>query len=113
LALSPCASRAYATGVSQAEIGRQLGRNSSTISRESGNRPAHGSYQPVTAERLPQRHITYSNLGNVEGLVRSERVEKIGAAGAGFRSLTENIDTTPAGCMMMQMVASFAESSAP
>jgi len=37
-------------------------------------------------------------------------MEKIGAAGAGFRSLTENIDTTtPAGRMMMQMVASFAK----
>src|SRR4029077_14517301 len=37
-------------------------------------------------------------------------MEKIGAADAGFRSLTENIDTTPpAGRMMMQMVASFAE----
>ena len=32
------------------------------------------------------------------------------AAGAGFRSLTEAIDTTtPAGRMMMQMVGSFAE----
>ncbi len=31
-------------------------------------------------------------------------------AGAGFRSVTENIDTiTPAGRMMMQMVGSFAE----
>jgi len=37
-------------------------------------------------------------------------MEKIAAAGAGFRSLTEDIDTTtPAGRMMMQMVASFAE----
>jgi DNA invertase Pin-like site-specific DNA recombinase len=36
-----------------------------------------------------------------------ERVEK---AGAGFRSLTEAIDTTtPAGRMMMQMLGSFAE----
>jgi DNA invertase Pin-like site-specific DNA recombinase len=36
-----------------------------------------------------------------------ERIEK---AGAGFKSLTEAIDTmTPAGCMMMQMVGSFAE----
>jgi DNA invertase Pin-like site-specific DNA recombinase len=36
-----------------------------------------------------------------------ERVEK---AGAGFRSLTEAIDTTtPAGRMMMQMIGSFAE----
>jgi DNA invertase Pin-like site-specific DNA recombinase len=37
-------------------------------------------------------------------------MEKIEAAGAGFRSLTESIDTTtPAGRMMMQMVGSFAE----
>ena len=34
----------------------------------------------------------------------------MGNVGAGFRSITENIDTTtPAGRMMMQMVASFAE----
>ncbi|PJR08821.1 resolvase [Sinorhizobium meliloti] len=37
-------------------------------------------------------------------------LEKIEAAGAGFRSLTEAIDTTtPAGRMMMQMLGSFAE----
>jgi DNA invertase Pin-like site-specific DNA recombinase len=37
-------------------------------------------------------------------------MERIGSAGAGFRSLTENIDTTtPAGRMMMQMVGAFAE----
>jgi DNA invertase Pin-like site-specific DNA recombinase len=37
-------------------------------------------------------------------------IEKIGTAGAGFRSLTEAIDTTtPAGRMMMQMVGAFAE----
>ncbi|MDX0500882.1 recombinase family protein [Sinorhizobium medicae] len=37
-------------------------------------------------------------------------MEKIEAAGAGFRSLTEAIDTTtPAGRMIMQMVGSFAE----
>lgn len=37
-------------------------------------------------------------------------MEKIDAAGAGFRSLTESIDTTtPAGRMMMQMVGVFAE----
>src|SRR5439155_13604791 len=40
-------------------------------------------------------------------LTSMERVEK---AGAGFRSLTEAIDTTtPAGRMMMQMVGAFAE----
>jgi DNA invertase Pin-like site-specific DNA recombinase len=37
-------------------------------------------------------------------------MERIAVAGAGFRSVTENIDTTtPAGRMMMQMVGSFAE----
>ena len=37
-------------------------------------------------------------------------IERIETAGAGFRSLTEAIDTTtPAGRMMMQMVGSFAE----
>jgi DNA invertase Pin-like site-specific DNA recombinase len=37
-------------------------------------------------------------------------MERIAQAGAGFRSVTENIDTTtPAGRMMMQMVGSFAE----
>jgi DNA invertase Pin-like site-specific DNA recombinase len=37
-------------------------------------------------------------------------MERIGDAGAGFRSITEAIDTTtPAGRMMMQMVAAFAE----
>ncbi len=37
-------------------------------------------------------------------------MERIAEAGSGFRSVTENIDTTtPAGRMMMQMVGSFAE----
>src|SRR3954467_5651709 len=37
-------------------------------------------------------------------------MERIAQAGAGFRSLTEAIDTTmPAGRMMMQMIGSFAE----
>ena len=37
-------------------------------------------------------------------------MERIAEAGAGFRSITEHIDTTtPAGWMMMQMVGSFAE----
>lgn len=37
-------------------------------------------------------------------------MERIADAGAGFRSLTENIDTTtPSGRMMMQMIGSFAE----
>jgi len=37
-------------------------------------------------------------------------MERIAAAGAGFRSLTESVDTTtPAGRVMMQMVGAFAE----
>ena len=37
-------------------------------------------------------------------------MERIGDVGAGFRSITEAIDTTtPAGRMMMQMVGAFAE----
>ena len=37
-------------------------------------------------------------------------MEKIESMGAGFKSLTEAIDTTaPAGRMMMQMVGNFAE----
>jgi DNA invertase Pin-like site-specific DNA recombinase len=37
-------------------------------------------------------------------------LERISAAGSGFRSLTESIDTTvPAGRMMMQMLGAFAE----
>ena len=40
-------------------------------------------------------------------LILMERIDK---AGAGFRSLTESIDTTtPAGRMMMQMAGSFSE----
>jgi DNA invertase Pin-like site-specific DNA recombinase len=38
------------------------------------------------------------------------RMEKIAQAGAGFRSLTEVIDTTsPGGRMMMQIIGTFAE----
>ena len=37
-------------------------------------------------------------------------MERIAKASAGFRSITENIDTTtPAGRMMMQMVGAFAK----
>jgi DNA invertase Pin-like site-specific DNA recombinase len=37
-------------------------------------------------------------------------MERSAQAGAGFQSITENIDTTtPAGRMMMQMIGSFAE----
>ena len=58
---------------------------------------------------------TCSWSGNSTGLSRSLRdvltiMERLGDSGAGFRSLTEAIDTTtPAGRMMMQMVGAFAE----
>src|SRR5436190_24326242 len=41
-------------------------------------------------------------------------MERLSEAGAGFRSLTEAIDTTtPAGRMMMQMVGAFADYAEP
>lgn len=51
---------------------------------------------------------------NLDRLSRSLKnslhiLERVEIAGAGFRSLTESIDTPPAGRMMMQMVGSFAE----
>ncbi len=56
---------------------------------------------------------------NLDRLSRSLKdvlhiMERVAEAGAGFRSLTENIDTTTAaGRMMMQMVGSFAEFERP
>ncbi|WP_318030580.1 recombinase family protein [Rhizobium ruizarguesonis] len=58
---------------------------------------------------------TPSSSGKLDRLSRSLKdvlhlMDKITSAGAGFRSLTEAIDTTTAaGRMMMQMVGSFAE----
>ncbi len=71
----------------------------------------------------PELHRLLSNLRKgdlvvvwkLDRLSRSLRdllmvMEKIQKIGAGFKSLTESIDTTsPAGRMMMQMVGSFAE----
>jgi DNA invertase Pin-like site-specific DNA recombinase len=55
-----------------------------------------------------------ARIPHLERLSRSLKdllhlLERIKAAGAGFRSLTESIDTTtPAGRMLMQMLDSFA-----
>ena len=50
---------------------------------------------------------TRVSFGECQSLILMERIDK---AGAGFRSLTESIDTTtPAGRMMMQMVGAFPE----
>lgn len=68
-----------------------------------------------------QKLLDYLRPGDVvvvwklDRLFRSLRdllfiTEKLDAAGAGFRSLTESIDTTsPGGRMLMQMLGSFAE----
>ena len=54
-------------------------------------------------------------FGSFDRLSRSLRdvltiMDRLSEAGAGFRSLTEAIDTTtPAGRMMMQMIGAFAE----
>ena len=65
------------------------------------------------------RHFTQAGdvvvVWKLDRLSRSLRdlltiMEQLGEAGAGFRSLTEAIDTTtPAGRMMTQMVGAFAE----
>lgn len=68
-----------------------------------------------------QRALEHLREGDVFVVVKLDRLsrslkdlltllERIEAAGAGFRSLSEAIDTTtPAGRMMMQMIGSFAE----
>jgi DNA invertase Pin-like site-specific DNA recombinase len=72
--------------------------------------------RPVLQDML--RHLREGDVVVVWKLDRLSRslkdllhlMERIEEAGAGFRSLTEAIDTTtPAGRMMMQMVGSFAE----
>ena len=72
--------------------------------------------RPVLQDML--RHLREGDVVVVWKLDRLSRslkdllhlMERIEELGAGFRSLTEAIDTTtPAGRMMMQMVGSFAE----
>ncbi|QYE33389.1 recombinase family protein (plasmid) [Polymorphobacter sp. PAMC 29334] len=72
--------------------------------------------RPVLHEMLSQlRAGDIVVVWKLDRLTRSLKdllhlIERIELAGAGFRSLTEAIDTTtPAGRMMMQMVGSFAE----
>jgi DNA invertase Pin-like site-specific DNA recombinase len=72
--------------------------------------------RPVLHDMLRQlREVDIVVVWKLDRLSRSLNdllhiMEKIAAAGAGFRSLTESIDTTtPAGRMMMQIVGSFAE----
>ena len=72
--------------------------------------------RPVLQELMRQlRHGDVVVVWKLDRLSRSLKdllhlMERIEAAGAGFRSLTEAIDTTTAaGRMMMQMVGAFAE----
>lgn len=70
-----------------------------------------GASDGAAARRLPP-NVRGGWLGRALGPTRAPRhaAPEIEAAGAGFRSLTESIDTTtPAGRMLMQMVGSFAE----
>jgi DNA invertase Pin-like site-specific DNA recombinase len=84
-----------------------------TIRPKKVNRKANGingsPVHPYVSARSPTATFDNENksapLKDVLGLM-----EKIAQAHAGFRSLTEAIDTTSAGGrMMMQIVASFAE----
>jgi DNA invertase Pin-like site-specific DNA recombinase len=72
--------------------------------------------RPVLHEMLGQLRVgDIVVVWKLDRLTRSLKdllhlIERIELAGAGFRSLTDSIDTTtPAGRMMMQMVGSFAE----
>ena len=57
----------------------------------------------------PELHRLLDRLPEADVLV-VRKLDRLGEANAGFRSLTEAIDTTtPAGRMMMQMVGAFAE----
>lgn len=86
----------------------------------------HGLHMPTLAPQqhpaqTPQRLIDQLRPGDVLVVWKLDRLshslkdllnllEKVQLVGAGFHSLTEAIDTTtPAGCMMMQIVGSFAE----
>jgi Resolvase, N terminal domain len=74
-----------------------------------------GTGQNSTGSSINSAKGTCSWCGNsTDCLAPSATVltimERLGDSGAGFRSLTEAIDTTtPAGRMMMQMVGAFAE----
>ena len=72
-------------------------------------------HHSAPAQRIPHTTIRFQNVSIAAIQAWSDRdlldfMERIDAAGAGFRSLIEAIDTTtPAGRMMMQMIGSFAE----
>jgi DNA invertase Pin-like site-specific DNA recombinase len=78
--------------------------------------PADGGTGPSSTGSLDQiRKDDVLVVWKLDRLSRSLRdvlaiMDRLSEAGAGFRSLTEAIDTTtPAGRMMMQMVGAFAE----
>jgi len=69
-----------------------------------GSKAASGAYQgdTVVVWKLDRLSRSLKDVLHI--------MERIAEAGVGFRSVTENIDTTtPAGRMMMQMLGSFAE----
>ena len=115
-------------GLSFRSLGLPRSRQPLTVSGTRGLRvlTIPGRSYPSSARRLldrPQflRLLNQFRAGDVvvvwklDRLSRSLRdvltiMEQLGEAGAGFRSLTEAVDTTTAaGRMMMQMVGAFAE----
>jgi transposase, IS30 family len=73
--------RLLCAGVSQAEIGRSMGRDASTISREIGrNRLAGLSYQPVAAGRLALRRRHARRGSKIQRLSQLENHVRKGLA---------------------------------
>jgi DNA invertase Pin-like site-specific DNA recombinase len=102
------------TGYSNAGRGAEVGRGSERIFRE---KASGGRWDRPELHRLLDqlRKGDVLVVWKLDRLSRSLRdvltiMEQIAEAKAGFRSLSEAIDTTsPAGRMMMQMLGAFAE----
>ncbi len=98
------------TGSGKAQVGREESRAGSGVRKSAADSGRTG--QTVIDATWAEGR---AKLWKLDRLSRSPRdvlrvMERLGEAGAGFRSLTEDIDTTTAaGRMMMQMVGAFAE----
>lgn len=78
----------------------------------SGSRWDRPALQQLLEQLRPGDIVVVWKLDRLSRSLRDVLIlmERLGSAQAGFRSLTEAIDTTtPAGRMMMQMVGAFAE----
>ena len=80
--------------------------------RASGSRWDRPELQRLMEQLRPNHGVVVWKLDRLSRSLKDLLIlmERIDQAGAGFRSLTEAIDTTtPAGRMMMQIIGSFAE----